>query len=365
MFEFDHFDDDIDDDVSDAFVRWDGEVADNIPHGYFDPDELCDIIDTYLSIDRVEESLKTLMYAIKVHRDNEDMIYDIMLILNEYERWNDLLDLTNGYRSLDQYCTEGQRIAALLHLGMEEDAFICFGQAKKRYANDEEMLVVLYLTMAETLNDVDLYEASIRVVYEILPQIEVEDNDDFLWVLLQSYFSLDDKENVLKLCDQILAINPMDADTWSRLGMAYKDIDEKEKAIEAFEFAISLGKNDLVDQINLIYSYKENGNILKALEKTDEYLQEIPDDYVINLLAANMSMEIEAWERALEYTENILKINSSLDFLYLYKSKCLFHLGEIRKAIKTLEKGLSKSDDEVGEIKKKLEELKRDYPEYL
>ncbi len=363
MFDFNY--DNLDgneDSFSESFLEWDETRKKGSSPGYFDPDELCDIIDTYLSIDNVPEGKVALEYALRVHPENEDMIYDIMQILNDYELWDNLLSIAEQYKHLELVWVDGHKLSALLHLGMEENAFLCFRKAKKKFAGNKEDLSIIYQAMAESLYDVDLYEAAIDVIDEILPKINPEENEDLLWIQLQSYLAVNDKESVQTLCDQIIKINPMDAESWSRIGLIYKEIGEKEKSIDAFEFAASLGKKAPVDILNLIYSYKENGNLLKALEKADEYLEHSPDDYIINLLAANICMEIEDWEKALKYTNKALSIDPGSNFLYLYQSKCLLKLGEIRKAIKALEEGIVRTKDETGELQSELERLKNEFP---
>jgi tetratricopeptide (TPR) repeat protein len=356
---------DFDEDFSESFIQWDDERATGTPHTYCDPDDLSDILETYLSMEELDEGREVLEYAVKMHADNEEMICDMSQTLNDYELWNDLLTFTEKYKKTNQVWIDAHRISALLHLGMEDEAFVCFGLAKKKYTDNEESMLILHHVMSETLNDVDLYEAAIHIVNDIIDRISTQEEvENFLWILLQSYFSLNDKKNTLKLCEQILRIKPMDAETWSRLGLVYKDLNEKEKAIEAFEFTVSLGKDEPADILNLIYAYKENGNFLKALEKTDEYLKTVSGDFVINLLATSIAIDIEDWERAIKYTDNALKIDPKSNFLYLYKSKSLLHLGEIKKAINILEDGLKKTKDETGDIRKQLKALRKKYPEY-
>jgi tetratricopeptide (TPR) repeat protein len=369
MFDFEDFEDfedseDQDELFSEAFIRWDDDEAAGVPHGYFEPDELCEIIETYFTLEKTDEAQAAIKYAVKMYPDNEFLIFEVMDLLYEYELWNYLLTLTIDYRDVDKAWVEAHRIASLLHLGMEEDAFGRFGEAKKKYAHDKESIIYLYEIVSETLKDIDLYESAVLVVKEILPQIHANRSVDLRWIMFESYLAMGDKKRVLELGEQIAKSNPMSAETWSHLGSAYKEINEIEKAIEALEFAVTLGKDDALDIIHLIYAYKENGNFLKALEKTDEYIAQSPDDYFMNLLGANISLEIEDWERALVYTGNALKIDPGLSFLYIYKSRCLLHLGEIKKAINILKEGLKYSDDETGEIKKQLEKLRRDYPEY-
>lgn len=344
---------------SEAFILWEDTISKGLAPGYFDPDDLCDIIDTYFSLDKVDEGRFVIQHAIKLHPDNEDMLYDILQIVNDYELWDDLLNLCERYKSLNQVWTDGYHLTALLQLGMEENAFSLFSKSKKKYAAHKEDLSIIYQAMAESLYQIDLYEAAIDVIKEILPKLNLKENIDLLWIQLQSYLAINDIEKVIELCNQIQLLNPMNAETWSRLGLIYKEIGEKEKSIDAFEFAASLGKKAPVDMLNLIYSYKENGNYNKALEKADEYLEIYPDNYIINLLASNICMEIEEWDKALLYIEKAISLDPSSSFLYLYKCKCLIKLGEYNKAINVLEKGIRNAKDSTEELVKQLEELKK------
>lgn len=364
-FNYDDFDDENEDSFSDSFTEWDDARKLGTSPGYFDADELCDIIDTYLSLDQVSESKEVVEYALRVHPHNEDMLYDIMQMQNDYELWDDLFRLTEQYKTLDKVWVNAHKVTALLHLGMEENAFSLFRKAKTKYTKSRKSLTIFYLAMSESLYDVDLYEAAIDVINEILPKLEDNPNEDLLWIQLQCYQATNNKEEVIRLCEQLVKISPMDADVWSRIGLVYKEIGEKEKSIDAFEFAASLGKREPIDILNLIYSYKENGNLLKALEKADDYLERSPNDYIINLLAANLCMEIEDWEKALKYADKAISIDASNDFLYLYKSRCYIRLGEIKKAINTLEEGIRNSKDISNELKQELQILRGEYPEYF
>ena len=366
MSDFDFNDDDFnldgEEDFSPIFEEWDSARKAGLPPGYFDSDELCEIIDTYLSLDQVTESRDAIAHAIKLHPKHEDMVLDIMQMLGDYELWNDLLDITGRYKHLQQVWNDGHRLTALLHLSMEDEAFFLFREAKKKYAPNKSDLAIIYQAMAEALYDVDLYEAAIEVIEEILQKHKDIENEDLLWIQLQSYLAMKDIESVQLLCEEIQKSNPMDADTWSRLGLIYKEIKEKEKSIDAFEFAASLGKKEPIDVLNLIYSYKENENFIKALEKADEYLEKFPNDYIINTLAATLCLEIENWEKALKYADNALAVDARSDFLYLYKSQCFANMGNIKSAIDTLELGIKENGDVTGELLRELSRLKDESP---
>ena len=344
-------------DFPDFFENFHNSLMKGINPGYYDPDELCEIVDIYFAEGRPDEGKYAISHALKIYPENEDMVYELLLLLNDYEQWNDLLILSEKYGKRNLVWADGHKLASLLHLGMEEDAFICFQKMKYMYAGDNENLSMIYQTMAEALYEVDLYDASIEVIEEILPV--VGEDIDILWLELQAFAAIEDKENVIKLGNIIQNLNPMDAETWSRLGDTYKEIDEMKKCIEAYEFAQSLGMKDPNNLLSLIYAYEKNGNYSKALQKIDEYLSEYPDSYLVNLLAINICSEIENWLGGLKYVENAIRLEPQIESLYLYKCKFYLRQGENIKAIKALEEGINKMPNNCGDLKKQLRKLKK------
>ncbi len=339
----------------DYFYKWDAAIKEGRSPGYVDLIELCDIIDIYLEEDDPDNARYAIDYAFKLYPDDEELVYDILSLLNDYERWNDLLTMSEKYKNMPQVWADGHRLTALLHLGMEEDAFHFFRKMKNKHASDRDNLFILYQVMGEALYEVDLYDACIDVMEEAITIIG--ERPELYWLQLQSYLSLEDKDSVEELCQVIQNLKPLDGETWNRLAFIYKDIDETAKEIEAFEFAHSLGYKDPASYINLIYAYEKNGNLNKALEKIEEYIPLQPDNYFVYLMAANISSQTENWQKALSYINEAIKIKPELDSLYSYKASFLSSLGEDQKAIKVLEEGIQKTGDPQGELAKQLKNI--------
>ncbi|MDR0682556.1 MAG: hypothetical protein LBG15_12030 [Dysgonamonadaceae bacterium] len=364
MFEYRDFDNDPDEfsqeSYPDFYYDWDEILTKNLNPYFFDSEEFSEIIELYLNDGEILKAKQTIQYALKFHPEDADLIFDILLFLNDFELWNDLLKLSEQYKDISKVWADGHKVTALLHLGMEEDAFLFFRKLKTKYEKNKEDLSIIYQAMGEALNEVDLFDACIDVIDEILSILGP--NVDFYWLKLQSYFSLNLKEEVLKIANQIEQIKPLDAENWYRLGKIYSDIDEMEKAIDAFEFVESLGNIKSINYITLITAYEKNGNYLKALEKAKDYLYLYPENCMMNVLAANICSKMEMWEEALFYVNVALKIVPGMDELYLYKSNVFLNLGEQKKAISVLEEGIRLTSDQEGDLKKELERLQNQYP---
>ncbi|MDR2843483.1 MAG: hypothetical protein LBV57_02420 [Candidatus Symbiothrix sp.] len=363
---FNDFDMDFEEDGQESFpdfyLEWDESLSNNRSPHFVESDELCEIIEIYLNESELDKARQSIRYALHFYPNDLEMIYDISILLNDFELWEDILTLVEEYKEQADVWMDGNKICALLHLGMEEDAFLLFQGMKSKYENDSESLSVIYQAMCEALIEVDLFEASLGVINEAVELMG--EQVDFYWLKLQAFVSLEEKEKAVEIAEKIEQINPWDTETWLRIGAIYADdLDEAEKAIDAFEFAESLGSKQSYITLRLITLYEKQGIYFKALEKIKVYLKENEDAGPIHILAINMCSQLNLWEEALHYVDEALKFAPEISLLYLYKSNFLAMLGEIQKAKSILKEGIRKTDDSEGELIKEFTKLQEQYPD--
>jgi len=346
----------------DFFFEWDDAVSSGKKPGFYEPEELTEIIEIYIINNQTKRAKHAIDYALRIYEDDYELLDEILLLLNDYERWNELLAVCNKYKEDSEVWIEGHKLMAMLHLGMEEESFILFKKLKTIYAEDKDELSVIYQAMGEALFEVDLFDSSIEVIREAIDTLEEDVN--FYWLQLQCYVYLEDKEAVNKLADIILKLKPLDAETWHRLGFFFRDMNESDKAIEAFEYAQSLGVDSEEILINLIYIYDKNKNYNRALEKVKEFLALHPDSYLINMMAAKLNSRMENWRDAIKYVDEVLKLTPDIETLYLYKSNFLIRMEEYKKAKSVLMEGMKNTGDKEGSLAKKLSKLNKQYPDY-
>jgi tetratricopeptide (TPR) repeat protein len=360
-YHYNDFDDAREDSYPEFFFDWDNAVSSGQKPGFYEPDELIEIIEIYITQNDISRASYAVEYALSTYPDNEEILYDILMLLNDYELWNDLLSLCEKQKEEAGVYGDGHKLCALLHLGMEDEAFAFFRQLKIKYADDKEEASIIYQAMGEALQEMDLFNSTADVMQEAIDFLGID--VDFYWLQLQSYASLKDTDKVIELTEKIQKLRPLDAESWYRQGVIFRDMDEKEKSIEAFEFAQSLGYNAKENLMNLIYAYEKNDNFSKALEKAKEYLILYPDNYAVNLIAAKLCSDIDDWEEAINYINNTIKVMPEMDSLYLYKSKFFLNLQEYKKAKLTLIEGIDSTKDAEGELKKELKRLNELFPD--
>ena len=359
---YNYMDGEAEESYPDFFFEWDEAVNSGKKPGFYEPEELTEIIEIYINNNQIKRAKHAINYALRIYSDDDELLYEILLLLNDYERWNDLLNICEQYKEESDVWVDGHHLTALLHLGMEDDAFILFKRLKSKYSGDTEDLSITYQAMGEALCDVDLFDACIEVIQEAINTLEEDIN--FYWLQLQCYVSLECKEEVAELAEVIQKLNPLDANTWHSLGLFFQDVGDKEKAIDAFEYAKSLGYDPEEILMNLIYVYDKNKNFNKALERAKEYLNLYPESYVVNVMAAKLNSVMEKWSDAIKYVDEALKLIPEMESLYIYKSDFLLHLEEYKKAKSALIEGLKNTKDSQGYLTKRLKKLNKKYPDY-
>ena len=361
-YNYNNLNDESDDSYPDFFLEWDGAVSSGEKPGFYEPEELTEIVEIYISESKIKRAKQAINYALRIYSDDEDILYEILLILNDYELWNELFSICEKYKERSDVWVDGHRLTALLHLGMEEDAFLLFRKLKTHYSGNKEDLSVIYQAMGEALCEMDLFDSSIDVIQEAINTLDEDIN--FYWLQLQCYVSLNLKEEVSELTEIIQKLNPLDGTTWQRLGDSFLEINDLERAIDAFEYAQSLGYDLQSILIQLIYAYEKNKNFGKALEKAKEYLNLYPDSCSVNILAAQLNSQMENWEGALKHINEAIELIPAMESLYLYKSNFFLHMEKYKKAKLALMEGIQNTKNTEGDLHKELFRLNEQYPDY-
>jgi tetratricopeptide (TPR) repeat protein len=344
------------------FIEWDNAVRRGKKPGFYSSDDLLEIIEIYLDENKIDNARQAVDFALALHGADEDLLFDIMMTLDDFEMWNDLLTLSERYREETEEFGEGHKITALVHLGMEAEAFNFLKTLKKKYANDKDALGMVYAAMGEALLDIDLFESCDEVMQEAI--VAVDEDEDFLWIRMQCLVALKNIPKLIKVAEKIQKKTPLDGENWQRLGIMFQEAGEMDRAIDAFENSLSLNYETRENLLNLIFAYDENENPAKALERIFEYIETYESDYYMFFTAAKLCAQLEDYAAALDYINQAIVLEPSADdSIYLYKSSFLMHLDEKRKAKLALAEGIKNTEDPYDNLKKELLKLNLQFPE--
>ncbi|GEM_PF-1290083 len=351
------------------YYEWDKALSQGKAFPFCEMEELLDIIGIYVDLNKKEKLNKTISYALETYLNlsegDDEILYEIATLLEEEKRWDELLRIMNQYKDEKIFWVDSYRVSSLLNLGMEEEAFQLFSLLKKTYAKDTPSLKSLYFEFGNSLLETSLYQAVILVINEAIDQLG--EDEEFYWIQFDAYLALENKKEVSRLAEKIINTSPFDGFCWFRIGTAYKELQDFESAINAFEHALNLNYEDKKKNLlELSESYELNGNQIKALETIKEFLYLYPDSYFFNLSAANLCANMNEWQEAIKFIDNVLKVQPGMSALYLYKSTYYINMGEYKKAKITLEEGIANtnnSDHSDKELENQLNLLNEQYPD--
>lgn len=366
--DFNGFDDDEDDDFEDGyaysngrpypdfFYEWDEDMtALRQPSRFFEAEELCNIVCFYANESNEAKLKQTIPLALNFHPNDEELQCEIMDALQDCGLWNDLLDISKPLSCHGNIFADSNVLLSLFHLRMEEVAFMTFIKMKEHYA-DDELLPEVYLAMGDALADIDLYQASIDVCNEAIELFP--DSEELYWLNLESYFLLEKNDKALEIADKLSQKNALDAQFWSRLGEVYNRMGEPEHAIEAFQFAESLGFNHNANLLNLVQTYNQSDNYEKALEALEEFRDEQMEATFVPLIAAEMCAKLGQWEKAITYLDKSIAFSPNSELFYHSKAEALIRLKREQEAISVIEEGIRMCNDTDGYLKRILDRFK-------
>jgi tetratricopeptide (TPR) repeat protein len=348
----------------DFVYEWDEAlVANRQPPRFFDSEEMCNMIAFYSNGGEEDKLKKTIAAARKVFPEDDEVLGDAMDALENCGLWNDLLLLSEPHTCQGNFYADSHFLYSLLHLGMEEEAFMAFTKMLAVYAEDEHLSAV-YLAMGDALADVDLFRSSIEVVDEGIRLFP--DSMDFYWINIESLWAIDEKEKALATADALAQMNAMDAKFWSQLGDLYNTMGEFDRAVEAFHFSESLGYDRNLNLLDLAKTYYESENYAKALESLETFANEQGDsapqqilaNTFIPLVAAEVCAKLGEWEKAIVHLDKSIAFSPNSELFYHSKAEALVHLNRNDEAISILEEGIRMCRDEDNFLKNLLRKFK-------
>lgn len=299
---------------------------------YLDSDEVENILDHLLLMTELDKAIWLIKHSI-VHFPINERI---------------------GIRYAEILTMNGEGEKALLHLHkLEEiepnnaeilqsiaDVYSRLHNTKKAIEYYEKTLANTYDEEDEEFLSIDLaieykirkdYRKAIAVLKKVFDR---GTRNNFLMSKLNEFYAeIKEEKKAIECSLQFLDENPYSMVTWLELGLLYKEIDNSEKAIWAFEFCVAID-----DTFN-------------------EAIFELASAY----------MDIEEYRKALVYLNDYLKLNDEDPLPFIMIGECYEALNEIDTAYRFYLKGsqLMPSSDDAWLGRGKMNNLLGKYPEAI
>jgi tetratricopeptide (TPR) repeat protein len=306
---------------------------------YLEEEDFERIINFLLDDEKYDQGLAACEIAITQHRFSASLLTlkaETLCLMHQYQ---DAFDLTSKAMTMDNSFADIYvvRADAAMELGFEDQVQFCMDTILQQFEGIEKIEALFELS--EVFDDHEAFD----LVFECMKAILKTDpnQEEALYKICFWTDYTGRSEDSIRLHKEILEENPFNELAWFNLGTAYQGIKLYEKAIDAYQYAVSINQKfdyayrNMGDAYIRLKKYKE---AIESLEKVLEFampeslLYEAighcyerlgkfaqarlsfkkaahinPDDVQISLQIARTYMFEQRWDKAIPFLEATLK----------------------------------------------------------
>lgn len=268
---------------------------------YFDADEIEDLLDSFEESDDYTYYDEVLALGLKLHPSSEELKIRQcrQLVYNE--------DFAGALTMIDNIAETDNQDLDMLRLE-------CYA-SRKEYAKVIEFMETLRSRECEYLEE--LFEYIAPILNDMEMQEEARDFidrgllmfPDNLILKDELCFNLEMSDQIgraIEVCNELIDKNPYSCDFWFTLGRLYSMSAEYDKAIEAFDFALTCDDSDV--ELKMLKAYCLYMN--ESYEKAIEVYNEIADEEVvrdrIKPFMAECFIKLDNFEKGYELLRDML-----------------------------------------------------------
>jgi tetratricopeptide (TPR) repeat protein len=257
---------------------------------YFDADEFVMLAEHYNAEGDNEEAEELIHEGLKMHPGSPELMLMKARMLVYSEMYREALDYMECISDGGGVDLALLRIESMLNLGNHTDADKLINSTLKQELPIDD----LYFFITELgfmFNDVDLFDRAVSFLEESL---KINDsNNDVIVDLSYAYEMKGDVDKAIKYNNRLLDIDPYSYDGWMNIGRLYTMTQQNHKAVDAYDFALTIKEDDVTVLKMKALSLHLTDNIEEAIVLLEECLQKSSDDESLydSLLEAYGAME--------------------------------------------------------------------------
>lgn len=271
-------------DITDLVFKYEEMVASESKM-YFDADEFIMLAEYYKMEDDFDEVDKIIEIAMEIHSGNPDLmlLYGEMLIVKV--EFNEAIEYLNNLTESPDLSDDDKvnlsllRIEAYLNINNFEAANEVLQVEYKNLSDPEEICEFLY-----NVSDLYMEHNHIHDARYLLERAIIIDSTDVkvLRALISALELTDEFKKAISINKKWIDLDPYSFKGWTNLGKLYMITELYQKAIEAFDFALTINDSDPVVLQMKSYALFFNNNIEGAIKTAEESLKidsDNPDAY--------------------------------------------------------------------------------------
>lgn len=269
---------------------------------YFDADEIDELLDSFEESDDYTHYDKVLALGLRLHPGNADLQIRKCKLYVYNEEYDSALALIDTIAETENQDLDLLRLECYCMLD-EYNKVVEF--TEELIKKDCEYLEILFENIAPILSDEEMYNEARDYIDRGL--LLFPDNMILKDELCYNYEVAGDMDKAIELCNELIDKNPYSYDYWFTLGRLHSIKGDYEKAIEAFDFALTCDDSD--DELKILKAYclYMNENYEKAIEVYKEIpLNEDTQPRIVPLLA-ECHIKMEDYEKAYGLLSDLIK----------------------------------------------------------
>ncbi|MCC8171314.1 MAG: tetratricopeptide repeat protein [Parabacteroides sp.] len=312
---------------------------------YFDADEIEDLLDSFEESDDFTLYEEILQLGMKQHPNHPGLQIKRCKLLVYNEEYKKALKLIDSITDIDEPELDLLRLECYYSLNKcaEAKAFV-----EKLIRSDCDYLEDVFEYIAPVLGELGMHETAldfIRTGQQYFP-----DNIVLKEELCFNLESAGQIKEAIEVCNELIDNNPYSFEDWTTLGRLYSIQEEYDKAIEAFDFALTCDETDCETKILKAYCLFMNENYHKAIEVYSELTNNEQYKYRVMPLMAECYLRLDEYETAYGLLHEALENNKQYEepASYINYLLCCAKTGRLEEEEKILEKALKLFPDHIN-----------------
>ncbi|MCX7985803.1 MAG: tetratricopeptide repeat protein [Bacteroidales bacterium] len=243
---------------------------------YFDSHEFLLLIDYHLHNREYTESLKIADFGINQHPSSFDLKLKKAEVLFRLKDFTTALLLIKELENIEGSNSYLSFFRGLLHshLKQKREAGYYFHKAVLQAQDTDEAIDILFQIAEHYQESNDLKTAN----YYLLEAYKIDPNDSEIIIELAQNFETYNLEQAVHYYNLYLNHHPFHSSAWFDIGVVYSRLENFEKALEAFEFAIALYDRYIEAYFNKGNALANLGRYHEAIEAFEEYTRLLRED---------------------------------------------------------------------------------------
>lgn len=312
---------------------------------YFDADQIDELLNSFDESEDYTYYDEVLALGLKLHPGNIDLqvrqcrqyVYNqdyesaLALIDNIAETDNQDLDMLR----LECYCSLSQ---------YEKVVEFIEGMIAVR----SDYLESVFEYIAPILNDLEMHKEARDFIDR--GRVLFPDNIILKDELCYTLETEGDIEQAIRICNELIDQNPYSNDYWFTLGRLYSMIAEYDKAIEAFDFALTCDDSDVELKLLKAYCLYMNESYEKAIEVYNEIKEADDTTLRIKPFMADCYIKLENYQGGYELLKDLIE-EGATDYeasAYISFVRCCLETDHTSDGMKALKKAARLFPDNVN-----------------